>query len=90
MQGLDVPDQYSGTFRRQTVADGDSATWDLLFAINLKTALNACRAALPHLRTSKTGSIINIGANAALKAGASMGPHAASKTGVHRLTRKAG
>ena len=30
--------------------------------------------------------IINVGANAAAKSGAGMGPYAASKSGVHRLT----
>jgi NAD(P)-dependent dehydrogenase (short-subunit alcohol dehydrogenase family) len=86
MQGLDVLINIAGAFRWQAVADGDPATWDLLFAINLKTAVNACRAAIPHLRASDSGRIINIGANAALKAGAGMGPYAASKAGVHRLT----
>jgi NAD(P)-dependent dehydrogenase (short-subunit alcohol dehydrogenase family) len=86
MQGLDVLINIAGAFRWQTLADGDPAAWDLLFAVNLKTAVNASRAALPHLRRSKAGRIINIGANAALKAGAGMGPYTASKAGVHRLT----
>jgi NAD(P)-dependent dehydrogenase (short-subunit alcohol dehydrogenase family) len=85
--GLDVLINIAGAFRWQTVSEGDPATWDLLFAINLKTALNASRAALPHLRQSRQGRIINIGANAALKAGAGMGAYAASKAGVHRLTQ---
>jgi NAD(P)-dependent dehydrogenase (short-subunit alcohol dehydrogenase family) len=46
----------------------------------------ASRAAVPYLRQSKQGHIINIGANAALKASAGMGAYAASKAGVHRLT----
>jgi NAD(P)-dependent dehydrogenase (short-subunit alcohol dehydrogenase family) len=68
------------------VADGDPAVWDQMFAINLKTALYASRAAIPFLRQSKQGRIINIGANGALKAGAGMGAYAASKSAVHRLT----
>ncbi len=48
--------------------------------------MNASRAAIPHLGTSGTGRIISIGAMAALQAGAGMGPYAASKAGVHRLT----
>jgi NAD(P)-dependent dehydrogenase (short-subunit alcohol dehydrogenase family) len=87
MQGLDALINIAGAFRWQTVADGDPAIWDLLFAINVKTALNASRAALPHLRRSASGRIINIGANAALKAGAGMGAYAASKAGVHALTQ---
>jgi NAD(P)-dependent dehydrogenase (short-subunit alcohol dehydrogenase family) len=83
---LDVVLNIAGAFRWQTVADGDPAAWDQLFAINLKTALNGSRAALPYLRKSEHGRIVNIGANAATKAGAGMGAYAASKAGVHRLT----
>jgi NAD(P)-dependent dehydrogenase (short-subunit alcohol dehydrogenase family) len=57
-----------------------------MFAVNLKTALHASRAAIPFLRQSKQGRIINVGATAALKAGAGMGAYAASKAAVHRLT----
>jgi NAD(P)-dependent dehydrogenase (short-subunit alcohol dehydrogenase family) len=48
--------------------------------------LFASRAAIPFLKQSGQGRIINIGANGALKAGAGMGAYAASKSGVHRLT----
>jgi NAD(P)-dependent dehydrogenase (short-subunit alcohol dehydrogenase family) len=82
---LDVLINIAGAFRWQTVSDGDSETWDLMNAVNLKTALHGSRAALKHL-PRPGGRIINIGANAAIKAGAGMGPYAASKAGVHRLT----
>jgi NAD(P)-dependent dehydrogenase (short-subunit alcohol dehydrogenase family) len=84
LRGLDALINIAGSFRWQTIADGDSETWDLLYAINLKTAVNASRAALAHMRNG--GRIINVGANAASKSGAGMGPYAASKSGVHRLT----
>jgi NAD(P)-dependent dehydrogenase (short-subunit alcohol dehydrogenase family) len=54
--------------------------------MNVKTAANASRAAIPHLRASGSGRIVNVGANAAIKAAAGMGAYAASKAGVHRLT----
>ena len=57
-----------------------------MFALNLKTTLNASQAALPYLVASGAGRIVNVGALAALKAGAGMGPYAASKSGVHRFT----
>jgi NAD(P)-dependent dehydrogenase (short-subunit alcohol dehydrogenase family) len=84
--GLDVLVNIAGAFRWQTVSEGDPATWDLLFTINVKTALNCSRAALPYLHQSSAGRIVNVGANAALKAGSGMGAYAASKAGVHRLT----
>jgi len=82
---LDVVINIAGAFRWQTVMDGDPETWDLLHAVNLKTALNTSRAALKHM-SRPGGRIINIGANAAIKSGAGMGAYAASKAGVHRLT----
>lgn len=86
LQGLDVLVNTAGSFKWQTVADGDPAAWESLFASNLQSTVNACRAAIPHLRSSRAGRIINIGAFAALKAGAGMGAYTASKSGVHRLT----
>ena len=56
-----------------------------MFAANLKTTVNASRAALPALLESGAGRIINVGALAALKA-VGMGPYTASKAGVHRFT----
>lgn len=83
---LDALVNIAGGFRWETVEDGDPATWDRLFALNVKTALNASKAALPHLLESGAGRIVNVGAAAALKTGAGLGAYAASKAGVHRLT----
>src|SRR5579883_1443593 len=68
------------------IADGSDNSWQRVHAMNLLTALNASQAALPYLARESTGRIINIGAMGALQAGAGMGPYAASKAGVHRLT----
>jgi len=84
--GIDALLNIAGGFVWQTLADGDPANWDRMFRMNLKTAAAASRAAAPHLKASGTGRIVNVGANGALKAAAGMGPYAASKAGVHRLT----
>jgi NAD(P)-dependent dehydrogenase (short-subunit alcohol dehydrogenase family) len=83
---VDVLLNIAGGFRWETVAEGGSGTWQKMFLANLQTAVNASRAAIPHLRRSAAGRIVNVGANAAMKAGAGMGAYAASKAGVHRLT----
>lgn len=74
----------AGGFAWETIADGAADTWDRLYRLNVKTALNACRAALPFL--AEGASIVNIGATAAARADAGMGAYAASKAGVARLT----
>lgn len=86
LDGIDALVNIAGTFRWQTVADGDLDTWDLLYRINLRSAVAASQAAIPHLRAAGGGRIVNIGAGAAAKAGAGMGAYAASKSGVARLT----
>ncbi|MBH5396738.1 SDR family oxidoreductase [Bradyrhizobium sp. CNPSo 4010] len=83
---LDVLINIAGGFAFETVGDGDIATWQRMHALNVLTALNTSRAALPHLAESMAGRIVNIGAMGALQAGSGMGPYAASKAGVHRLT----
>jgi len=83
---LDALVNIAGGFTFETVADGDIKSWQRMHALNLLTALNASHAALPHLTASSAGRIVNIGAMGALQAGAGMGPYAASKAGVHRLT----
>jgi NAD(P)-dependent dehydrogenase (short-subunit alcohol dehydrogenase family) len=82
---LDALLNIAGGFVWQTT-DATEPAWDRLFALNLKTALNTSRAAVPHLKASPEGRIVNVGANGALKAAAGMGAYAASKSGVHRLT----
>ncbi|MCA3709592.1 MAG: SDR family NAD(P)-dependent oxidoreductase [Phenylobacterium sp.] len=84
--GIDALLNIAGGFAWETLDGGDPATWDRLYRMNVATASNACRAALPHLRASPAGRIVNVGANAALRSGAGMGAYAASKAGVHRLT----
>jgi NAD(P)-dependent dehydrogenase (short-subunit alcohol dehydrogenase family) len=83
--GLDGIVNIAGGFRWEKVAEGDIATWDFMFNVNVRTAVNAVRAALP-LMKSPGARIVNIGAAGAIKAGAGMGSYAASKAGVAKLT----
>lgn len=84
--GLDGLVNVAGTFRWETVEAGSAETWDLLYRVNLATAVNASRAAVPVLANSAGGRIVSIGAAGALKAAAGMGAYAASKAGVIKLT----
>jgi NAD(P)-dependent dehydrogenase (short-subunit alcohol dehydrogenase family) len=83
---IDALVNIAGGFVYESVADGDVDTWRKMFDLNLRTAFNACKAALPHLEKSDEGRIVNVGAAPALKAGAGLGAYAASKAGVLRLT----
>ncbi len=83
--GLDGLVNIAGGFTWQTVADSPAAVWEQMFKLNVLTAVTATRAALP-LLAARRGVIVNIGANAASRAAAGMGPYTASKAGVARLT----
>jgi NAD(P)-dependent dehydrogenase (short-subunit alcohol dehydrogenase family) len=83
---LDALINVAGAFAFETVAEGDPKTWQRMFALNVTTALNASRSAIPYLAASPSGRIVNIGATGGLQAGPGMGAYAASKAGVHRLT----
>ena len=83
---LDALINIAGGFAFETVAEGDPKTWQRMYALNVLTALNASQSAIPHLAASRSGRIVNVGAMGALQVGAGMGPYAASKAGVHRLT----
>jgi NAD(P)-dependent dehydrogenase (short-subunit alcohol dehydrogenase family) len=84
--GLDGLVNIAGGFAWETLADGSLETWDRLYTLNLRTAVAASQAALPHLVARGSGAIVNVGANGATKAAAGMGAYAASKAGVARLT----
>ena len=85
--GLDVLLNIAGGFAGRSTRAAWPRPGIALFLMNVQTAANASRAAIPHLKRSAAGRIVNVGANAALKASMGMGAYAASKAGVHSLTQ---
>jgi NAD(P)-dependent dehydrogenase (short-subunit alcohol dehydrogenase family) len=84
--GIDAIVNVAGGFQWETLEGGSIDTWDRMYAMNLRTAVIACREVLPYLLRQPSGRIVNVGALAANKASAGMGAYAASKAGVARLT----
>lgn len=74
----------AGGFAFERTVDGAAASWARLHRLNVMTALNTARAALPLLGAGS--AIVNIGAIGAARGGAGTGAYAASKSGVLRLT----
>jgi NAD(P)-dependent dehydrogenase (short-subunit alcohol dehydrogenase family) len=81
--GADVVANIAGGFVWERL-DGDPSAWRRMFDINLTSCLNMCRAAAVGL--SDGGAIVNVSAAASERAAAGMGPYAASKAAVARLT----
>lgn len=84
--GIDILVNVAGGFVWERLADGGIDTWDRMMALNLKTAANMSKAALPYVEASAAGRIVNIGAAGGLQAAEGTGAYAASKSAVHRLT----
>lgn len=76
----------AGGFAWETLESGSLDTWDRLYQMNLRTAVVTSQAVLAHLFAGEGGRIVNVSAQASLKAGMGMGAYAASKAGVARLT----
>jgi NAD(P)-dependent dehydrogenase (short-subunit alcohol dehydrogenase family) len=83
--GIAAVVNVAGGFVWDLVEGGTLSNWDKMHQMNVKTTTTSCSAALPHLLKSH-GSIVNIGAFAALNPAAGMAPYTASKAGVHALT----
>ena len=82
---IDALINIAGGFRWEMIGDGSIDTWDMLYQMNVRTAVNASKGALDHFPQSG-GRIVSIGAAGAAKADLGMGAYAASKSGVARMT----
>lgn len=85
--GIDALLNIAGGFTWETLQAGSWESWPAMYRLNVLTAANASRSAVPHLKRSAAGRIVNVGSAAALKAGLGMGAYAAAKAGVHSLTQ---
>jgi NAD(P)-dependent dehydrogenase (short-subunit alcohol dehydrogenase family) len=67
-----------------TVLDTDEATFDRIFAVNVKGAFLMSQAVLPHLISAGGGAIVNVGSGAG-HGKPNMAAYAASKSALHTL-----
>ncbi len=86
--GLDILINNAG-IAQYTKIDGDDyeAIWDRHLDILLRAHARTIRAALPHLRASGAGRIVNIASTEGLGATPEISPYTAAKHGVIGLTR---
>jgi NAD(P)-dependent dehydrogenase (short-subunit alcohol dehydrogenase family) len=84
---LDTLVTSAGIQRYGTVADTPEATWDEVFAVNVKGVFLAAQAALPHLRASGHGSIVVISSVQGHVNQPNVAAYAASKGALDALVR---
>ena len=80
--GLDVLAQNAGLQRSGLVTDFAAAEWDALFAVNSRAHYFGAKYAVPHLRKSGKGSIINTSSLAGQRGGGGLTAYSASKGAV--------
>jgi len=71
----------------QPLASMTAQTWDTTVAGNLRAAFLLAKAALPLLKASGEGALVNVSSGLAMRAATGYGPYAASKAGVISLTK---
>jgi len=71
----------------KTLEQLDPDTWDRVMAVNVRGTWLATRAALPHLRASRSGRVVNIASDTALWGAPRLLAYVASKGAVIAMTR---
>jgi 3-oxoacyl-[acyl-carrier protein] reductase len=87
--GLDVLVNCAGGYRKLlTVEKMDLDEWDRTIALNLRSVFLTCQAAIPRLKASKAGRIVNVTSISGRTVHAASSPaYGAAKAGVTQLTR---
>jgi len=83
----DILVNNAGIITVAPLAQMETATWDEMLQINLKSVFLCTRAVLPAMRAKRYGRIINISSQLAHKGGYGMTHYAAAKAGVIGLTK---
>jgi len=84
---LDIVVNNAGIGRFVPFEQLEPGDWDRVFAVNLRAAYLGCRHALPHLRRTGRGVILNVASQSGLQSQAMNEAYCASKAGVILLTR---
>jgi 3-oxoacyl-[acyl-carrier protein] reductase len=87
--GIDIVINCAGGYGRlATVEDMPIDEWDRTVALNLRSVFLICKLAIPRLKQSKAGRIINVSSISGRTVHAASSPaYGAAKAGVTQLTR---
>ncbi len=86
LEGLDIVVNSAGIIYHATAEETTDEQWLQTMNVNVNGMFYICRAALPHLKSSK-GTIINIASDAALTGSHHLTAYCASKGAVLQMTR---
>jgi NAD(P)-dependent dehydrogenase (short-subunit alcohol dehydrogenase family) len=87
MGGLDTLVNSAGVFEFRAFEEISEREWDWIIDVNLKGVFLSCQAAMPFLRDSGRGRIVNVSSDAGKKGYPLISTYVASKFGVVGLTQ---
>jgi meso-butanediol dehydrogenase / (S,S)-butanediol dehydrogenase / diacetyl reductase len=84
---IDVLINIAGGSAPGLVAELETAVWDRLYALNLRSTVIACRAVLPAMRRQRAGSIVNMASISGLRGDPGWAAYNAAKAAIINLTQ---
>lgn len=83
---LDILVNNAGTRASGRLEETTLDLWDRMIAVNLTGTFLGCRAAVPLMRTSGGGAIVNVGSITGIRGTEAMVAYSASKSGITAMT----
>ena len=84
---LDILVNNAAIRQYHTVTDASNESWDTILAVNVKGYAFCAKAAIPVMRRSGSGSIVNVASNCAAIASAGAVQYDTTKAAITGLTR---
>lgn len=85
--GIDLLVNNAGAFETAALENITSLQWDAMFATNTRGPFLVAQAALPHLRASGDGRIVNIGSLGGMHPWSTHAHYCTSKAALHMLSQ---
>lgn len=86
--GVDILVNNAGTtHRNQSLLEVDEATFDRVFAVNVKSIFHTTQAVVPLMKARRSGCIVNIGSTAGIRPRPGLTWYNASKGAVNLLSK---
>ena len=86
--GLHIVVNNAGwTHRNQPLLDVDEATFDKVYAVNVKSIFHMVHAVVPHLRAQRRGVILNVGSTAGMRPRPGLTWYNSSKGAVNLMSK---
>ena len=86
--GVDILVNNAGTtHRNQSMLEVDEATFDRVFAVNVKSIFHTTQAVVPLMKARRSGCIVNIGSTAGIRPRPGLAWYNASKGAVNLLSK---